>query len=142
MKKLLIFVLVLAVAVGVLGYWRGWFNVSREGVQVDAEKFKKDREDFSKTVSEKAKVVKNKFANLWKKSEGLKGDEKVQAEKELAELEKKHERLVLQLKELEDAGQDRFESIKQDLSKNLDEVERKMQDLTKKLEKGKDKDSF
>jgi len=142
MKKLLIFVLVLAVAVGALGYWRGWFDVSREkGVQVDADKFKKDREEFSKTVSEKAKVVKNKFANLWKKSEGLTGDEKVQTEKELAELEKKHERLVSQLKELEDAGQDRFESIKQDLSKTLEEVDRKMQALTKKLEKGKDKDS-
>ncbi len=134
MKKLLVVVLVLAVAVGVVGYWRGWFNFSREGVQVDAEKFKKDREAFSKTVGEKAKVVKNKFASLWKKSEGLTGDEK----KELAELEKKHERLEKQLKELGDVGEDKFESIKQDLSKNLEEVEKKMQELTKKLDKGKD----
>ena len=57
----------------------------------------------------------------------------------LAELEKKHDRLEQQIKELEDAGQDRFESIKQDLSKTLEEVEKKIEELTKKLEKGKDK---
>jgi hypothetical protein len=36
--------------------------------------------------------------------------------------EKKHEGLEKKHKELEDAGQDRFESIKQDLSKTLEEV--------------------
>jgi gas vesicle protein len=131
MKKLLIVVLLLAVAVGAVGYWRGWFSVSSEGIQTDAEKFKKDKAAFSNTVSEKARAVKNQVANLWKKSEGLTDDDK----KELGELQKKHDRLEQQIKELDEAGPDRFESIKQDLTKNLEEVERKIEELTKKLKK-------
>ena len=53
MKKLLIVVLILVVAVGALGYWRGWFSVAKEGkvsVQVDPEKFKQDKAAFSKTA--------------------------------------------------------------------------------------------
>jgi chromosome segregation ATPase len=142
MKKLLVLVLVLVVAVGALGYWRGWFSLTKEGkvdVQVDPAKFKQDKEAFSKTVGEKAKAMKDQVASLWKKSEGLKGDDKAHAQKELGELQKKHDRLEQQIKELEDAGPDRFESIKQDLSKTLEEVDKKIEELRKKLEKGKDK---
>ncbi len=143
MKKLLIFVVVLVVAVGALGYWRGWFSVTKEGkvdVQVDPVKFKQDKAAFSKTVGEKAKSMKDQVASLWKKSEKLTGDDKAHVEKELAELEKKHERIEKQLKELEDtSGPDKFEGIKQYLSKSLEEVDKKIEDLTKKLEKGKDK---
>jgi len=138
MKKFLVFVLVLAVAVGALGYWRGWFSMSKEGVQVNAEKFKEDKAAFSKTVGEKTTALKDKVAGLRKTSEGLTGDEKAKAEKELVELEKKHDRLEKQLQELEQAGPDKFADIKQDLSKRLEEVEKKSEELTKKLEK-KDK---
>jgi hypothetical protein len=142
MKNFLVFVLVLAVAVGALGYWRGWYSVTDEGkvgVQVDSAKFKEDKDAFSKTVGEKAKAMKEQVAGLWKKTEGLTGDDKAHVEKELPELEKKHARLEQQLKELADSGQDRFESIKQDLSKTLDEVDKKIEELTRKLEKGKAK---
>ena len=54
-------------------------------------------------------------------------------------LEKKHERLQTQIKELEGAGQERFESIRQDLTKSLEEVEHKIDEWSKKLEKGKEK---
>jgi DNA anti-recombination protein RmuC len=136
MKRLMILVLVLVVAVGALGYWREWFSFTKEGnhVQTDAAKFKQDKEDFSKSVGDKAKAMKDQLASLWKKSEGLTGTGKDHAQKELEELKKKHDRLEQQLKELEDAGQDRFGSIKQDLSKSLDEVEKKIAELTKKLE--------
>jgi hypothetical protein len=140
MKNLLIVVLVLLVAAGALGYWQGWFSVNKEGkVDVDPAKFKEDKAAFSKTVGEKSRALKDQVASLWKKTEGLTGDDKAHAQKELAELEKKHERLEKQLKELDDAGQDRFESIKKDLSKTLEEVDKKIEDLTKKLDKGKDK---
>jgi chromosome segregation ATPase len=141
MKNLLVLVLVLAVAVGVLGYWRGWFTVTTDGkvdVQVNPAKFTQDREAFSKTFRAKAKATKDEVAGLWTKTERLTGEDKAHAQKELGELNKRHERLEQQLKELEDAGQDRFESIKQDLSKALAEVQKKIEDLTKKLEKGKD----
>jgi chromosome segregation ATPase len=139
-KNFLVLLLVLAVGIGALGYWRGWFSVSKNGnvdVQVDSAKFKKDKEAFSKTVGKKTKAMKDQVASLWKKSEGLTGDDKARAQKELEELKAKHDRIEQQIKELEDAGQDRFASIKQDLSKSLDEVEKKIEELTKKLEKGK-----
>jgi TolA-binding protein len=142
MKRLLVVVLALVVVVGVVGYWRGWFSVVREGkvdVEVDSAKFKQDKQAFSKTVGVKAKAMKEQVANLWKKSEGLTGEDKAQVQKELDELKRKHDRLEQQIKELEDSGQDRFDSIKQDLSKSLEEVEKKTEDLTKKMEKGKDK---
>lgn len=139
MKKLLIFFLVLILAVGALGYWRGWFSVSNQGVQTDAEKFKLDKEEFSKSAGEKATALKDQVASLWKKTEGLTGDDKAHAEKELAELEKKHERLEKQLKELADAGQDRFGTIKRDIAQSLEEVDQKIAELTKKLESTKTK---
>ena len=142
MKKLLFFVLVLIVAIGAVGYWRGWFSVADEGkvgVHVDPAKFKEDKEAFSKSVGEKAKAMKDQVASLWKKTEGLTGDEKAHAQKELAELEKKHERLEKQLKELADAGRDRFESIRQDITRALEEVDQKIAELTRKMEKVKHK---
>lgn len=142
MKKLLLVLLILVVAAGAVGYWRGWFNVTTDGkvgVQVDPAKFKLDKEAFSKSVGEKTKAMKDQVANLWKTSEGLAGDERAHAQKELGELNKKHERLEQQIKELEGAGQDRFESIKQDLTKALEEVERKTRELTTKLDRTKEK---
>jgi TolA-binding protein len=142
MRKLLSVVLVLIVAVGALGYWRGWFGLTKENkveVQVDPAKFKQDKEAFSKTVGQKAKATKDQIARLWKKAEGLSADEGARAQEQLRELEKKHDRLTEQIKELDDAGQGRFESIRQDLSKTLEEVEKKIEELTKKLENGNDK---
>ncbi len=142
MKKLLVFILVLAVAVGVLGYWRGWFHFSKEGpagVQFDPAKFKQDKEAFSKAVGAKARAMKNRVAGLWKKSEGLTADDKAHAQKELGELKKKHDRLEQQIKQLDGADPDKFEGIKQDLSKNLEEVDKKIDELTEKLDTGKGK---
>lgn len=142
MKRLLVVVLVLFVAVGALGYWRGWFSVTTAGkvdVQVDAAKLKQDKEAFSKTVGAKTKAMKEQVDSLWKKTESLTGDDKAHAQKELGELKQKHDRLEQQIKELEEAGQDKFESTKQDLTKTLEEVEKKIEELTKKLEKANDK---
>ena len=84
--------------------------------------------------------MKANVASLWKKARGLTGDDKAHVEKEVpAELQKKHDRLEQQIKELAEAGEDKFEGIKQDLSKDLEEVEKRIAELTKKLEKGKDK---
>jgi hypothetical protein len=64
--------------------------------------------------------LKDRIAGLWKKNGGLTGDDKARTEKDLAELETEHERLEKQLKELSEAGEDKFEGIKQDLSKSLE----------------------
>ena len=141
MLRLLVVILVLLVAVGASGYWRGWYSLTEEGsveVQVDQEKIEEDSEAFSKAVGEKATMIKDQVAGLWEKTEGLMGDDKAQAQKELGELEKQHDRLVQQIGELRDASPDRFESIKQDLSETLDDVEKKIEELTEKLDKEKD----
>jgi hypothetical protein len=141
-KNFLVFVFVLAAALAALGYWRGWFDVSNQGqidIQVDSAKFKSDKEAFGKSVGEKTKALKDEVASLWTKTEGMTGDDKACAQKELADLKAQHDRIEQQINELEEAGQDRFASIKHDLSKSLDEVERKIEELKNKLEKGKDK---
>jgi hypothetical protein len=140
MLRLVTVVLVLLVAFGALSYWRGWFSVTNEGkveVQVDSSKFKQDKEAFSKSVGEKANTMKTRLANLWEKTEGLTGNDKVIVQTELGELKEKRDRLEGQINELENANQDRFESIRRDLSKTLDEVEKKIDELTKKMDKGK-----
>jgi hypothetical protein len=128
-RNLLVFVLFVAVAIGAVGYWRGWFIVTS-----DPAKYTQDKDALRASVSEKSKALKDRVAGLWKKSEGLTGDEKASAQKELDELNKKHDRLEQQIKDLDDAGQDRFESAKKDLTKSLEDVEKKIEELTKKLE--------
>jgi hypothetical protein len=143
MKKVLIGIVVLLVAVVALGYFQGWFGVKKEDgklkVVTDPARFKQDKAAFSKLIAEKARAAKDKVASMRKKSEGLTGEDKAHAEKELAELETKHDRLEKQLQELEGAGEDKFETIKQDLTKSLEDVEKRMDELTKKLEKGQAK---
>jgi TolA-binding protein len=137
MKKLLAIVLVLAIAAGVVGYWRGWFSVTRDGnlaVQFDSGKFQQDKDEFGQKVGEKARAVKDDIARLWSKSETLSGDEKDRVQKELAELRQRQERLEAQIQELKGAGEGRFESLKQDLASSLDDVQRRIAELSKKLD--------
>ena len=54
-------------------------------------------------------------------------------------MDDKAEMIEQQMKELNDAGQDRFASLKEDLTKSLHEVDSKIQEMSKKLDKGKDK---
>ena len=142
MKNILVAILVLLVAVGAVGYWREWYSVTNEGqieVQVDSEKVQEDKEAFSKAVGEKTQAMKDQVARLWEESEGLTGDDKVHAQTEIGELKKKQDRLERQIEELEDASKDKFESIKQDLSKALEEVEKEIEELKEKMGRGKDK---
>jgi hypothetical protein len=139
MGKLLVLLLVLVVGVAALGYWQGWFTVKKENgkvkVQTVPEKFKQDRNAFSQTVTKKAEEMKKKLAGLFKKSKGLTGDERAETQKVIAALEKKRDRLEKQIKELDEAGEEKFEDIKHDLSQSLGEVEKKIAALTQKLEK-------
>lgn len=139
MKRLLIFIVVVLVAVGALGYYRGWFTVDKEAhqVHVDADKFKKDRDEFTKAVSERAKKMKDAVAGLWSKSKGLTDADKTGAEKELKALEEKHDRIEQQLKELERTGEQNFQGLQEDLNKALTDIETRIGDLTKKLHKEK-----
>lgn len=134
MKKLLIPVIILILIVGGIGLWRGWFTI-----QTDPAKFKKDREALSKTFGEKAKALKTRISTLMKKSEGLQGEEKSSVEKELAELQKKHDLLEKQIKETAESGMDTFGTLEREMTENHDALEKQIEQLTRKLEKGKEK---
>jgi chromosome segregation ATPase len=132
MKKLLIVVLVLVVALGGVAYWRGWFSLGNGKVQTDPEKFKKDKA----ALVEKAKSAGKKMADLFKSKATMTAEDKAK----LDELKKEHERLEAKLKAAEEAGEEKFDNEKEALTKALEDVDKKMDELTKKLEKSKDKD--
>jgi len=137
MKKLLIFLLVVLVAVGGVGYWRGWFSFGEGKVKADPEKFKKDKD----ALGEKARKAKEKIASMFKKKETMPPDEKARRETELKELDalqKEHEQLEAKLKAAEEAGEDKFSSEMEALTKSLEDIDKKMDELKSKLEK-KDK---
>ena len=137
MKNLAVIILVLLVVIGIVGWHQEWFTVTNTDgkvkVHVDREKFKTDRDAFEKSASQKIKGMKDSIAGLSKKSENLKGDEKTRVQTEIHELEKTRDRLENQIRDLSDAAEPNFESIKQDLSTRLEEVDTKIAALTKKL---------
>src|SRR5580700_1700442 len=102
MRGFVLFVLLLAVAIGALGYWRGWFTVTdKEGkrdVEVHQTTFDQDKKAFSKSVGEKAKALRSQVDKLWEHSKGLSGDARTQAQKDLGELQTKHDRIEQQIK--------------------------------------------
>ena len=105
MKNLLVAVVVIAVAVGALGFYRGWFefgsNKQDDKVQanlnIDVNKFKQDKEAFKKTLSDKSRTMKDKLVSLKDKAKGLSGDAKAKAEKEIEMLTKRHETIETKL---------------------------------------------
>ncbi len=85
-----------------------------------------ERDEQIELLENKAKSIKEQLADLWKKTEGLTGEEKAHGQKELTELNANHERVEQQTKELDEVNDDRFETFRQDLSKNLDGMEMKI----------------
>jgi uncharacterized protein HemX len=129
MGKVLALVLVLLVAVGAVGFWRGWFEVQANkqdgkvhaNFSVNKEKLKQDKENLKKQVVEKSKVLKDKLASLRGKAKELSGEAKVKAEKEIEALSKKQVALEAKWKDVDEAAADKFESVKQGLSSMLEE---------------------
>jgi hypothetical protein len=123
MKKFLAVLVVLAIAVVAVGFWRGWFTLetNKEGdkthvdLTVNKDKFKKDKETLKEQAAAKSKAMKEKLAELREKSKGQSGEEKAETDKEIKELEKKHLSLETDLKKLEDAGEDKFEDLKKSI---------------------------
>src|SRR6516162_8557888 len=98
MNKLLVLVILLLVALGVLAYTQGWFNIRKDEkghvqVKFDKEKFKKDKEAAKKYLAEKKHAAEKKIADLRNKSKGAKGDEKTKLDSEIADLNKSVEEM-------------------------------------------------
>ncbi len=140
MSKLLAVVLLLILAVVAVGFWRGWFDFDSKkedgklhaDFSLNKEKFKQDKENLKMKVAEKSKALKDKLASLRDKTKALSGDAKVKADKEIADLTKKHEALDAKLKDIEDSSEEKFESLKRGVAEAVDEP---ANDIGKEAEK-------
>jgi hypothetical protein len=139
MKTLLVVVVVLVVAAVGLGYWQGWFTVTKEDgklkLKMDPEKFKADKVAFTKKVGEQTKAAKENLAHLKEKIKSHTGADKDALAKEIDELQMKHDKLEKQINAVEDVSEEKFAGHTDDLKKELDEVDKKIAELQKKLEK-------
>jgi hypothetical protein len=128
-RNFLIPLLVVAVAVVAVGFWRGWFEMGGErdegkveaNLNVNVGKFKEDKEKFKKTLSEKAKAMKNKLASLKDKSKGLSGEAKAKAEKEHEALTKKYQELENKMKDVENSREEKFDDVRKSIAGAFDE---------------------
>jgi hypothetical protein len=126
MKNLLVLIVVVVIAGVGIAFWRGWFTFETKkedgkvhiDLTVNKEKFKQDKEKLKETATAKSKEMKDKLASLRDKSKGLSGQEKAKADKEIEELSKKHESLDAKIKELENAGEDKFEQLKKSIEED------------------------
>jgi hypothetical protein len=98
--------LIFILAVGVLGYFQGWFVFTKDpetgktGVKVNADKFKLDKDAFLKKSGEYAKSAKDKIASMMKsKDAAAKPEDKAAIEKQIADLKQQLEKLEGSLKD-------------------------------------------
>jgi hypothetical protein len=132
MKNVLIGLVVLIIVVCGLAYWRGWFEPEKQdkggethlGVKVNKDKFKQDKEKFKQEFKVGMKAVQDRLAHLRGKHKDATGDDKAKAEKEIEELTKKHDALDAKAKEIEEATEEKFDALKQDVTKALEEAKK------------------
>ena len=93
-KRLLIFIFVLAVAVVGIGFWRGWFTFSTEKtadnktevkLTVDKDKLSADEKGGLKKLQSVEQTLKDKIAGTKEKAEGAAGQAVPAADKESKE---------------------------------------------------------
>jgi chromosome segregation ATPase len=132
MKKLLVFLLVLAVAVGGVGYWRGWYTFGKGHPSVNREKFKQDRDTFKQAAGKKLHSLKDLLTRKKSEAKNLTGEAKAKKEKESADLEEQYKQLSAKINSLDEVTEDKLDSVEKDLNKDLD-------DLASRAGKGQDK---
>jgi hypothetical protein len=140
MSKIMATLFLIIVIAATLGYWRGWFSVTKNGkldVQLDRTNFQEDRDAFTTSVREKAVALKADAAKLWHKVDGLSTNEKKEIQNEIDLLNTKHDRIETQIEALNQSKQVQFETLRLDLSTNLTDIDNRLQTLQKKFEPSK-----
>jgi hypothetical protein len=120
MKSLAIAVVVIAVVIVALGFWRGWFDLGGKqedgkvgaNLDINVNKLKADKEAFKKELGEKSKAMKEKMASLKTKAKGLSEEAKADVEKEIEALGKQHETLEKKMSEVEESTEEKFTELK------------------------------
>jgi exopolysaccharide biosynthesis protein len=132
MIKLLAVVVILAVAVVGLGFYRGWFSAeSKTGstgtevaVNVDHEKFKNDKEQYQKKAEARLKELDAQLEKLTAKSSDATGDTKTQLEKDIETLKGKKEIARKKLGEIQEASAEKWEDFKLGMESTFDDLKK------------------
>jgi ABC-type proline/glycine betaine transport system substrate-binding protein len=119
-KSLLGFLVVLAIGIVALGFWRGWFDVGGQkadgkvqaNLDINVAKFKADKEALKKLLGEKSSTLKAKLATLKNKAKDLTGEAKAKAEKEIEALTKKHEAMEKKITEVDGSTEEKLLDLK------------------------------
>ena len=129
MKSIAAVVVLLAVAIVALGFWRGWFEVGgkkEEGkvnanLDINANKLKADKEAVKKLLGEKSRAMKDKLASLKNKAKDLTGEAKASVEKEIESLTKRHETMEKKMNEVEESSEEKLKDLKESLKSETEE---------------------
>ena len=132
MKKVLVALVVLVVALGGVAWWQGWIKFEKKtedgqthvGVAINKEKFQQDRDKLKKAAGDRSKALKDQLAKLRDKAKGLTGTDKEKADKEIDALSKKHEALETKMKDLDGVAEDKFEALKKDVEGHLQDADK------------------
>ncbi len=130
MNKLILLVILLLVAVGVLGYTQGWFNLAKDdkgqvkGISFDMEKFTKDKEAAKQYLANKKKAAADKLADLRAKHKEAKGDDKAKLDKEISELTKTIDDLEKSEKELDEKDEAKLEALHKKITEMLQKAKK------------------
>jgi hypothetical protein len=128
-KTVVAVVVVIAIGVVALGFYRGWFETGTKkedgkqqvNLNVNTNKFKEDKESFKKALAARSKSLKDKLAGLSDKAKHLTGEAKAKAEKEIAALNKKHQNIESKAKQVDETTEEKFDDLKKSVKDDLDE---------------------
>lgn len=127
MKNLIMTIVAIAVLMGLLGLWRGWFEVEtnkhenriRTDVNLHPGKFEQDKERLLKLLGEHSKTTKDKLAALKEKSKKLAGEAREKAQEEINRLSKNQDKIEARINEVKESTEDKFDEIKKSVTKEF-----------------------
>ncbi len=130
MKGFLVVVVILAIGIGAVGYTQGWFKGSVASskdqtdvtVSVNKEKWRQDRDAFHKQTETRLKDLDQSMDDLKTKAKSATADAKVHYDQAISDLGKQTAAAREDIREMNAATQDRWESIKTRLNASLDDL--------------------
>ncbi len=130
MMKFLGFLFLVALAVGGYGYWKGWFEVSKDqangktkfGVTIDNDAMSRDLDTMTKWAHEKLDKLDQKIAELRNKASKASAESKQSLEKEIRALEAQKGSAAESLRELKTSTQEKAAELKKKLEQTLSDT--------------------
>lgn len=132
MKSFLILLLVVVVVVGVIAYERNWFTFSASAqdgsVQINAsinsEQWRIDRDEYRQKADAQLAEGSKKLDELKARSANANGEARLALNKAVDDMNRKYQAARADLKELENAGKEQWQSARTKLGQALDDLKR------------------